>query len=266
MTGSTLRVLFLGTGTSHGVPMIGCDCAVCRSQDPRDKRTRASVLVRTDSASILIDVSPDFRQQMLRHDIKHLDAILITHAHADHILGLDDVRAISALQQSHIPLYADADTIETIRRKYSYIFNDEDFRLGWGIPRIRLHEINSVQEVAGMEVTAVPIRHGDLTILGYRIRGLAYLTDCSGLPESSVPLLKDVDTLVMDALKPKPHPTHFSLPEALDAIRTLKPGRAFLTHISHRLPQSATDADLPENVHMAYDGLEIGVPHSPSHA
>jgi len=255
-----MRLTFLGTGTSYGVPMIGCDCPVCRSEDPRDKRTRASALVKAPSGNILIDTATELREQALQNNVTRIDAILFTHTHADHLHGIDDVRRFSGLRRKPIPAYGDAETLAYIVRSHGYIFSDPDFRLGWGIPRIEMNEITEPTAICGATVIPVPIRHGERTILGYRIGGLAYLTDCSAIPETSVPLLQDLDTLVLDALRRRPHPTHFSLSEAVDAIERLKPRRAYLTHMAHDLAQTQTEAALPEHIRLAYDGLEIEVP------
>lgn len=258
--GEAMQLLFLGSGTSYGVPMIGCDCPVCRSDDPRDRRSRASVMVRAPEGAILIDTSTDLREQSLRHGLTAVDAILFTHCHADHMHGIDDVRRFSGLRQKAIPVYGDPETLAYVVRSHSYIFSDPDFHLGWGIPRLDLREISGPADMCGATVTPIPILHGRRMIYGYRVGGLAYLTDCSDIPGSSVPLLKGLHTLVIDALRHKPHPTHLSLSEALQVIERLKPQQAFLTHIAHNLPHAETEASLPEGVHMAYDGLEVDIP------
>ena len=255
-----MQVLFLGTGTSHGVPMIGCDCAVCRSDDPRNRRTRASVLLRERGAALLIDASTDLRQQVLRHAIQRLDAILLTHSHADHVLGLDDVRAFSGRQNAPVPVYADAETLKVVRRNFEYAFREPSGPAGWDVPRLRSFEMDGCAEICGVPVTAVPIFHGRRAILGYRIGGLAYLTDCSGVPEESFQLLGGLDTLVVGAVRLDPHPTHFTLSEALALVERLKPRRAYFTHISHRLDHAAVEAGLPPDVRLAYDGLEVETP------
>ena len=252
-----MQVLFLGSGTSYGVPMIGCGCAVCGSSDPRNKRTRASILVRAQGQTLLVDATPELRQQALRERLNHLDAILITHAHADHLFGLDDVRAFSHLRKEALPLYADAAALRIIRKNFDYAINDTAFALGWGVPRLTLHEIGASARVGEVEVIAVPIFHGPWTILGFRIGGFAYLTDCNGVPDSSLPLLKNVDTLVMGALRHESHTTHFTVAEALEMIEKIAPRRAYLTHISHQLDHQATEAALPERVRLAYDGLTL---------
>jgi len=255
-----MKFLFLGSGTSHGVPVIGCDCAVCTSADPRNKRTRVSALVRTEGASLLIDTPPDFRAQMLRHNIARFDAVLMTHSHADHLFGMDDVRIICAREKRAMPIYGNAETLRTIREKFDYVFRDEGKAFGWEIPRLELREIMQTSDVFGIPVTPVPIHHACWTIHGYRIGGLAYLTDCSGIPETSLPLLEGLDTLVIGAIRHEPHRSHFAVYQALEAIERIKPRRAFLTHISHRLDHVETEAALPPHVRLAYDGLELEVP------
>jgi len=240
--------------------MIGCDCAVCRSGDPRNKRTRASALIRAAGKTLLIDATTDLRQQVLRHGIKRLDAILLTHSHADHILGLDDVRAFSAWQEAPIPVYGDAETLKVVRRNLDYVFRDSGQPLRWDIPRLELFEMNGCAEVCGVAVTPVPVLHGRRSILAFRIGGLAYVTDCSGVPEPSVPLLSEADTLVVGAIRHEPHPAHFTLAQAVELVARLKPRRAYVTHISHRLDHEPTEATLPADVRLAYDGLDIEVP------
>ncbi len=255
-----MKLLFLGSGTSHGVPVIGCDCAVCRSGDPRNRRTRASVLLRNGRATLLIDTPPDFREQMLRHGIRSVDAILFTHAHADHIFGLDDVRILCNWRKAPMPVYGRPDTLDQLRRKFDYVFETKDFTRGWDIPRLTLHPLDGAARISGVGVTPVPIRHGCALILGYRVGGLAYLTDCSAVPDEAMSLLRGLDTLVIGAIRHEPHPTHFSLREALDLVECLAPRRAFITHISHRLEHAQTEANLPPRVRLAYDGLEVEFP------
>jgi phosphoribosyl 1,2-cyclic phosphate phosphodiesterase len=257
-----MKVLFLGSGTSYGVPMIGCDCAVCRSPDPRNRRSRASILLQTDGKNVLIDASPDLREQMLRHDIKTLDAILLTHPHADHILGLDDVRAFTARQDKPLPLYGDEDTLRIVHKNLDYVFgNVTPSAHPWDVPRMESHALDgSAIDVEGINVLPVPILHGCRPILAYRIGDFAYATDCSGIPDASMPLLQGLDTLVIGAVKHDPHPTHFSIGQALEMIAQLSPRRAFLTHISHRLDHAGTEASLPAAVRLAYDGLSVEVP------
>jgi phosphoribosyl 1,2-cyclic phosphate phosphodiesterase len=271
----SLKVTLLGSGTSHGVPMIGCDCAVCRSTDPRDRRLRPSILIEIAGAadgsdasaaspfaalvrSILVDTSTDLRAQALCHDIRRVDAILFTHSHADHVMGLDEVRRFNALQKSAIPCYGDADTLADLTRMFGYIFAPPEAPSG-GIPRLSLFRIAGSFSLGGVEIVPVPVLHGRRSILGYRLGTFAYLTDCSRIPDESWPLLDGVRTLVLDALRDRPHPTHFSVGEALEVVARLRPERTYLTHICHDLPHEATCARLPGGVELAYDGLVLNV-------
>jgi phosphoribosyl 1,2-cyclic phosphate phosphodiesterase len=251
-------VLVLGTGTSHGVPMIGCECGTCTSTDPRDRRSRASILIQTDGPSVLVDTTPDLRSQALAHKVRRVDAIVYTHSHADHVMGLDDVRRYNAMQKSAIPCYADERTLGDLRRIYSYIFHPDTPR-GGGIPQVVLARVMGEFCVGPATFVPVPIMHGSRTILGYRVGSFAYLTDCSGIPEASWPLLSGVRTVVLDALRERPHPTHLSVNQALAIIERLGPERAYFTHMCHDLPHAATCARLPAGVELAYDGLTFEI-------
>ena len=253
------RATFLGTGTSHGVPMIGCACATCRSTDPRDTRLRPSLVLDVPgTASLLIDTSTDLRQQALANGLTHIDAILFTHAHADHILGLDEVRRFNVLQGGAIPCYADARTWESITQTFHYVF-DGLARQGGGIPRLETREVAGPFTVAGVRVVPVPLLHGAAPILGYRFGSFAYLTDCSAIPDGSWPLLAGVETLVVDALRERPHPTHFTLDQAVAAARRVGASRTCFTHMCHDLPHAQTCARLPPGMELAYDGLVLDV-------
>jgi len=237
--------------------MVGCTCAVCRSTDPRDRRLRPSIYVDVlGRVAILVDTSPDLRQQALTHGVTRLDAVLFTHSHADHILGLDEIRRFNFVQDGPMPCYATAAVWENIRRTFHYVFDGAP-RQGGGIPRIDTHDIDGPFTVAGVRIIPVPLWHGGLPILGFRLGNFAYLTDCSAIPDDSWPLVAGVETLVIDALRKKKHPTHFTIAEALDAITRIAPRRAYLTHMAHDLGHAETSAQLPEGVELAYDGLVL---------
>jgi phosphoribosyl 1,2-cyclic phosphate phosphodiesterase len=254
-----VRVLFLGTGTSHGVPMIGCDCDVCRSADPRDARSRPSILVETDDGlRLLVDTTPDLRTQALRHDVRRVDAILFTHAHADHVMGLDEVRRYNMLSKAPMPVYADAPTLANLRRTFAYIFESTAPK-GGGVPDLRLWAIGGPFMIGRLDVRPVPLRHGPWRILGFRFGSFAYLTDTNGIPDDSMALLGGLDTLVLDALRHRPHPTHFTLEQAVTVARRVGARRTFFTHIAHDLPHAATCASLPEGMALAHDGLAVDV-------
>ena len=254
------RVTFLGTGTSHGVPMIGCGCATCHSTDPRDKRLRPSIYVEVEGGpAVLVDTGTDLRQQALTFGVARVDAILFTHSHADHIMGLDEVRRFNAAQRGAIPAYADERTAADLRRTFHYIFQPPAER-GGGVPQIDLHTIDGPFDCHGLMVVPVPVFHGSRPILGFRFGGFAYLTDCNRIPDQAWPLLDELDVLVLDALRHRPHPTHFTVAQALDVASRVRPRQTYLTHICHDLPHAATNASLPPGVELAYDGLVIEAP------
>ena len=253
------RVLVLGSGTSHGVPMIGCECATCQSPDPKDRRSRASALSQIDGGpSILIDTTTDLRAQALAHHVTRVDAIVYTHSHADHVMGLDEVRRFNVLQKSAIPCYGDERTLQDLQRIYSYIFSP-DTPHGGGIPQVVLARIVGEFSIGAATFVPIPLMHGSRRIFGYRVGSFAYLTDCSGIPDESWPLLTGIRTLVLDALRERPHPTHFSVSEAIAVAERLGPARAYLTHMCHDLPHAATCARLPRGVELAYDGLTFAI-------
>ena len=250
-----MRLTFLGTGTSTGVPTLGCRCAVCRSADPRDNRTRPSILLEFDGRAVVIDTAPDFRQQALREAFPRLDAILYTHDHADHIFCLDDVRVFYFRQKIPIPIYADARTMKSIRRVYRYIF-DQDYPYG-GLAKLEPHLIEGPFELWGEKMIPLEVFHGEMPVLGFRVGRTAYVTDFSTIPEATVPLLEGLDVLILDALRHEPHPAHSTIESSLAWVERLKPERAFFTHIAHELGHEATNATLPPHVRLAYDGLKL---------
>lgn len=250
---ATLTVL--GSGTSMGVPTIGCDCAVCHSTDPHDRRTRPSILVEYDGKTVLIDTTPDFREQAIREQIRNLDAVLYTHAHADHILGIDDLRPLSFHRSNKIPLYARPEAGEFLRRMFRYIF-EADYKFG-GLAQVELKDINGPVELFGAHFDPVRVIHGDADIIGFRFGAAAYLTDFSDIPEASYAQLNDLDILFLDALRHKPHPTHSTVDNSLRIVERVKPKRAFFTHICHDLPHEATNATLPPHVRLSYDGMKL---------
>lgn len=251
---ATLTVL--GSGTSMGVPTIGCSCAVCHSDDPRDRRTRPSVMIEYGGKVVIIDTTPDFREQAIREKIRQVDAVLYTHTHADHILGIDDLRPLSYRHKPNkLPLYARAEAAEFIRNMFRYIF-DADYKFG-GLPLVELKAIDGPFELFGVQIEPVPVIHGDSEIYGFRLGSAAYLTDFSDVPESSYDALRGLDILFLDALRHKPHPTHSTVENSLRIAERTQAKRVFFTHICHDLPHEATNAALPAHVQLSHDGMKL---------
>lgn len=261
MLNGALGITVLGSGTSTGVPTIGCACDVCTSPDPRDQRLRPSILVTAAGRNILIDTTPDFRTQALRARMSRLDAILFTHAHADHIMGLDDVRPFNFRQGGAIPIHGAADTLRSIQDCFRYIFDNR--RPESSVPRLVPHVFeNEPIEVMGVEFLPIRVQHGTGTVHGFRFGAAAYLTDHSEIPQESLDKLRGLDVLFLDALRYKPHPTHSTVERSLRTVELLNPRRAFFTHICHDLSHARVEAQLPPHVRLAYDGLqlEVGAP------
>jgi phosphoribosyl 1,2-cyclic phosphate phosphodiesterase len=250
---ATLTVL--GSGTSMGVPTIGCTCLVCRSTDPHDRRTRPSVLIQYGGKSVLIDTTPDFREQAIRENISQIDAVLYTHSHADHILGIDDLRPLSYHRKGKIPLYARREAADYIRNMFRYIF-DADYKFG-GLAQLELRPVDQAFELFGAKFEPVPIIHGETEIFGYRFGSAAYLTDFSQIPKESFTLLQGLDVLFLDGLRHQPHPTHSTVENSIRIASELKAKRVFFTHICHDLPHAATNATLPEHARLSHDGMKL---------
>jgi len=250
---------FLGTGTSVGVPMVGCDCEVCTSKDPRNQRYRCSVLIGTERGNILIDTPPELRLQLLRAQASRVNAVLFTHYHADHLFGLDDVRPLCRYLGGPMPLYCTGEVQDKIREAYSYAFARGAELLPAGfIPRLTFEPITEEPfTVLGQRVVPIPLLHAHFNVFGFRIDDVAYCTDVNRFPERSWPLLEGLKVLVIDALRFKPHPAHLSIDEALEVIRKVRPARAYLTHMGHEVDHETTNRRLPPGVELAYDGLQF---------
>ena len=256
----------MGTGTSHGVPMIACDCSVCTSDNPKNYRTRSSILISLpvrgtqtgeNGYNILIDAATEFRLQCIRNNVRRLDAVLLTHPHADHIFGLDDVRRFNWVQKEEIPVYGTEDTLKTVRNIFSYVFNDE-YSQG-SKPRFSLNTINGKLDLFKQNIIPIDVSHGSEKTTGYRIGRFAYVTDVSAIPESSMEKLKGLDVLVLGALRYIPHPKHFTISQAVEIAQKLQPKRTFLTHLAHEVEHEKANSELPAKIRLAYDGLEVSI-------
>lgn len=252
---------FLGTGTSQGVPVVACECAVCRSADPKDKRLRTSVWVKVNGKSLLIDAGPDLRQQLLRSGVGHLDAVLLTHEHMDHVAGIDELRAFNFKQGRVMDLYANAATHSAVKRMFHYAFSEDKYP---GVPELELHTVaNSAFDAQGIEVLPVQVMHHEMPVLGFRIGGFAYITDAKTISVVEKEKLKGLDVLVLNALRKKTHLSHLNLSEAIELVQELGPKRAYFTHISHLLGEhAAVSKELPPHMQLAYDGLVVTVPEA----
>jgi phosphoribosyl 1,2-cyclic phosphate phosphodiesterase len=250
-----MNITLLGTGTSQGVPIIGCTCETCTSADPRDQRLRTSVWIETNDKHFLIDTSVDFRQQMLRYQVPRVDAILFTHHHFDHLYGLDDIRAYNKIQDAAIPCVTSPFCAAEILLRFGYAFEGPGRK--WGLPELTLLSVTEAVEVEGVKVIPIDLNHGKINIYGYRIGNFAYLTDCNGIPEPSYALLENLDVLVLDCLQYEKHATHFCLAESLAAATRINAKQTYLTHISHFIKHATLEATLPERIRIAYDGLHL---------
>lgn len=251
-----MKITFLGTGTSQGVPVVGCQCEVCLSNNPKDKRFRSSIFIETnDQRAILVDTSPDLRQQMLDNGISNIDFILYTHEHSDHTAGIDDVRPINFKHRKNIPVYGLSRVMNDLKDRFKYIFVNEYHP---GLPKMTAHNIDDLNINEKINITPIPLHHGKLEILGYRFGSFAYLTDVKSIPDSSKELLKDLDLMVINALHHGNHPTHMNLDEALMTVKELNPTKCLLTHLSHKMGKhDQISENLPENVGFAYDGMSV---------
>lgn len=252
-----MKITILGSGTSTGVPVIGCQCEVCLSHNPKNKRLRTSALVQTESASLLIDCSADFREQALRNKIARIDGLLMTHTHSDHISGLDDLRIYNYLQGEAIKIFSAPHILEEIRKRFDYCFNPT--QIGGGVPELELIPVDGSFEFMGIKITPLPVKHGDLPILGYRFNDFTYVTDASFIPEETMQKMMGTRVLVLNALRYMPHSTHYSLAEALEISQRIGPERVWFTHIAHQMEHWATNRTLPPNARLAYDGLVIEI-------
>jgi phosphoribosyl 1,2-cyclic phosphate phosphodiesterase len=253
-----MQLTMLGVGSSAGTPMVGCSCTTCNSDNPRNKRTRCSSLITLDSGeNILVDTGPDLRNQALRENIQRVDAVLYTHTHADHLHGIDDLRAFCQIQRKQIPLYAKEDAVAHISQKFGYVLREpSDF---WDLPVLRTEIINAPFDLFGITVTPIPVMHGRSHILGYRIGNFAYMTDVSEIPESSFGLLEDLDLVLLDCLREKSHPTHINIEQSLAYIGRIKAKQSYMIHMTHELEYASLSKKLPKDVFVGFDGLKLHI-------
>ena len=252
-----MRLTLLGTGTSHGVPVVGCSCSVCTSEDQLNKRTRYSALVDVNSSNFLIDASTELRIQALSHGVRRVDAVLFTHYHADHVGGVDDLKAFNAVLGGPVPCFGNAQTEASLRERFAFAFVGTPW-VGT-IPHITFQVVDAPFDIFGVRVTPVELQHGKIVATGWRIGRAAYLTDCNGIPPPSMDLLRELDLLVIDGLRPRPHPTHFSIPEAVAIARELRPRRTLLTHLTHDVDHATVSQELPPGIELGYDGQVVEV-------
>lgn len=263
MSAHSLKIKILGCGTSTGVPVPGCPCAVCTSRHPRNKRLRTAAALETPSGKvILIDASTDMRQQALEHDIRRVDAVLLTHAHADHILGIDDLRVFNFVTQRRIPLFGSSVTLSEVRRIFSYIFTPDPHYEGGLLAQLDTVEVAPFTQFQVEDISVMPftLLHGRMPILGYRVGAFAYATDCKSIPDAALDVLRDLDVLILDGLRYEPHRSHMTIPEAVQAAQRIAAKRTYLTHMTHSVDYESVNAKLPHSIELAYDGLELFIP------
>jgi len=252
-----MKITFLGTGTSYGVPMVGCECRVCTSDNPKNSRTRSSIIITDGEYNILIDAATELRIQCLKNSVKRLDAVLLTHSHADHVLGFDDLRHFNRIQKTNIPVYGSAETVNSIYRMFSYAFREVSSN--GSKPKVTLIPIDGTINLSGKEIIPVDVMHGQEKVTAYRFDKFAYVTDVSKIPQDSVEKLMGLDILIIAALRNRPHEKHLSIEQAISVVSKLKPKQTFFTHIAHDIEHEETDKTLPAGIKLAYDGLSVEV-------